>query len=105
VLTGIYRMNDYWLLRYPNGDAFALALLPYDYITIYNGRLPDYEKTRPPPAFEYVIHDYRDEVSKTIINYDYEVLRPTEWETLAEFGIPVAEEKTNDDGERWLEIR
>lgn len=96
-------MDDYWLLRYPDGDAFALALLPYDYVTIWNGRAPDYEEARPPIAFKTVIHNYRD--NTCVRDYTYEVIPPIEWETLAVFGIPVVEEKSNDDGERWLEIR
>ena len=94
-------MNDYWLLRYPNGDAFALALLPYNYVYA-GGRTAELE-ARPPQAFEHVIQDNRND--STCIGYTYEVIPPTQWETLAEFGIPIVEEKTNDDNERWLEIQ
>lgn len=95
-------MNEHWLLRYPNGDAFALALLPYDYVTIFNGRLPDYKEERTPIAFKNVIHDYQRNIC--VRDYNYEVIPPIEWETLAAFGIPITKEKSNDD-ERWLEIR
>jgi len=96
-------MNAYWLLRYPNGDAFALALLPYGYYMTWNEmRQQSDSEVRPPAAFKTVIHNYRDNIC--IRDYDYEVIPKIQWETLAEFGIPIVDEKTNDDGERWLEI-
>jgi len=97
-------MNDYWLLRYPNGDAFALALLPYDYHVSWNGMRQQTEsEVLPPYAFKSVIQDNRD--GSTCLKYDYEIIPRIEWETLAAFGIPVVVETTNDDGERWLEIQ
>ena len=87
-------VDEHWLLRHPNGDAFAIALLPYVCRERYSPNPPEWNES-PPVEFDFLIHDDRND---TIIdNYDYECIPQIEWETLQAFGIPLVRVVIDDD--------
>lgn len=94
----------HWLLRYKNGDAFALALLPEvrAQTSIHSGKVG--WSIQPPSEFNFMIEDTRSEKECTVLNYDYEKIPLPQWETLREFGLPVLKVSDDDDENRYLEI-
>ena len=94
----------HWLLRYLNGDAFAVASFPHNYVTIghHYGGIGEIEEERPPKEFDHFVHDKQDDL--VIMLYDYERIPQAQYETLIEFGLPVISSVTNDDDELILEI-
>ena len=93
-----------WLLRYKNGDAFALALLPdvRAQTSTHSGQLN--WTIQPPLEFNYIIDDNRPGKECSILGYTHERITIVEWETLREFGIPVIRVTIDDDERMRVEI-
>jgi len=84
--------KEYWLLRYVNGDAFALAWLPYRLAEVRYTRTTGAPPTLvydevPPLEFGMMIEDTINKV--LIMNYNYEVVPQAVWETQQAFGLPL----------------
>ena len=75
----------WWVLRYKNGEAFAVSDLPEEKRWTDDDGICQVHEWFTPIAFRKMI----DAGEVTIMQYDYDQISQVEFETLREFGIPV----------------